>query len=160
MQDKEIEKILQEKAEKVEMREFSQVWQEIKGEMQEPEKKKTFGFKRWFPIFLAPFLAVFCIVFTPILIKQLTPVPPKEELFFSDELTSQSVSETEMLSGLSQANIVHVDLSEYIVENCSLYITDQNKVKGAIFNMVTNSGLALVQLYDKSVDLKLNFNYL
>lgn len=163
MQDKEIEKILQEKAEKVEMREFSQVWQEIKGEMQEPEKKKTFGFKRWFPIFLASFLAVFCIVFTPILIKHLTPVPPKEELFFSDELTTQGVSETEMFSGLSQAKIFHVDLSQYLIDSCTLYLTDQNKVKGATFNMYSNgvvSCLALIKLYDKSVDLKLNFSYL
>ena len=49
MQDKELEKLLQEKADKTEMREFSQVWEEIKGEIVSPKPKKEFKWKKWFP---------------------------------------------------------------------------------------------------------------
>lgn len=155
MQEKEIEKILQEKADKFEMREFSQVWEEIKGEIEQPEKeKKKIRWKKWLPMALASAVLVICIALCPILINALKPAPPGEEVFYADVLTSQGVLENEMLDGLVQAQISHVNLNKYTLQNCKLLITEDNKIKGAsatIFNNPTTFFAEMV-IYHKNVD--------
>ncbi|MBQ8196633.1 MAG: hypothetical protein IJZ73_01080 [Clostridia bacterium] len=161
MQDKELERILQEKADKTEMRPFSEVWEDIKGDVVQPEpKKKKFELKKWLPMSLAATFLVACIAVTPIIIESLKPLPPQEELFFTDELVIQNTTKEEMFQGLSSAQIHHVDLSSYSFDSCKLYYTENNVVKGAEFNFYENvpipSFFAKMRIYDKSVDLNLD----
>lgn len=158
MQKKEIEKVLQEKADKIEMREFSQVWDEIKGEINSPEKKKI-RWKKWLPMACASAVLVVCVVLLPFLIDTSSkPIPPAEEVYYADVLEKQDVLESEMLEGLVQAGISHVELDEYTLGECGLLITEDNKIKGASTNIYNNptTFFAKVDIYDKSVDLKIN----
>ena len=156
MQEKELENLLQEKADKVEMREFSQVWNEIKGQIEEPKPQRKFVWKRWAPAFASAFL-VLCIALSPIIINSLKPAP---EVFFSDDLSKQIVSETEMFDGLAQANISQVDLREYWFLSTFLYYTEDMQVKGACVNFYNTICAGVIKLYDASVDLGLNLESL
>lgn len=161
MQDKDLEKILQQKADNVPQKDFSIVWEEIKGEIKQPEKKKKFGWKKWFPMVLASAVLVVCLALSPVIINSLMPPDlPQEEVFFSDELSKQDVLEEEMLNGLLQANINHVSLVEYELDDCKLLLTEDNKIKGAGFNMYNNptTFYAEMQLCDKSVNLNLDIS--
>ncbi len=159
MQDKDLEKILQQKADNVPQKDFSIVWEEIKGEIKQPEKKKKFGWKKWFPMALASAVLVVCLALSPIIINGLMPpeVPP-EEIYYSDELSKQDVLESEMLNRLLEANISHVNLSEYTLENCKIVVTDDNKIKGAVFTLydVAMTYYAEMSLHHNSVDLRLD----
>ncbi|MBQ8426899.1 MAG: hypothetical protein IJX16_03970 [Clostridia bacterium] len=160
MQDKELESLLQKKADEIKMRDFSLVWEEIKGEIQEPVKEKKFRWKKWFPMILASAAMVVCIALTPIIIKSLTP--PPEEVFYTEELRQQDVLKEDMLSGLTQAQIPNVDINNYVVEECKLLITEDNKVKGSAFTFYNEpfTFFAELNLYDKSVDLNLDIELL
>ena len=156
MQDKELENLLQKKADEIELRDFSEVWEEIKGEIQPPVKEKKFRWNKWLPMILASAVAVVCIALTPVIINLTIP---REEVFYSDEWDKQDVIKEEMFSGLSQAQILHVNLANYYVEGCQLLVTETNQVKGASFAF--NDGatfFAEASIYDKSVDLNLDFS--
>lgn len=157
MQNREIEKLLQEKADKTELKEFSVVWEEIKGEIKQPVKEKRFKWKKWFPMVLASTFLAVCLALSPIIINSLTP---PEEVYFTDELSQNNVLKEEMLNGLTQAKILHADLSAYTIESCKLLVTEDNKVKGAFFNFYDEqmTFFAEMQLYDKTVDLGLNLD--
>ena len=159
MEDKELEQILQEKADKIEMRPFSEVWKDIKGEVNAPKQEKEqkkFSWKRWFPI-LASAILVICIALSPVIIKSLSP---NEELFFTDELIMQSVLEEEMFNGLSGANISHVDMSEYTFTNTFLYYTEDMQVKGAFAIFYNNNCYVEMEFYDKTDQLNLDIETL
>ncbi len=161
MQDKDLEKILQQKADSVPQKDFSIVWEEIKEEIKQPEKKKKFGWKKWFPMVLASAVLVVCLALSPVIINSLMPPKaPQEEVFFSDELSKQDVLEEEMLNGLLQANINHVSLVEYELDDCKLLLTEDNKIKGASFNMYNNptTFYSKIKLHHKSVDLSVDLN--
>ena len=157
MQDKELEKILQEKAEKTEMREFFQVWEEIKDEVVSEKKEKKNIFKNKFFLAFAPAVLVICIVLTPLLF--FNPTRPQEKIYFTEELISTLVTEKEMFDGLSTASIAHVDLNEYIIVDPYLFLTENTEAKGAhleFYNENPTTFIAKMELCDKSVDLKIN----
>lgn len=156
MQDKELEKILQEKADKIEMREFSEVWDRIKDKVAPEKKEKKSILKNKFFLAFVPSLLAICIVLTPFLFFK--PTPP-EEVFYSDELTLTPVTKQEAFDGLLNANITHADLSGYTFFLTSLYHTEKMEVKGAyleFYNENPATFIAKMGLYDKSVDLKIN----
>lgn len=157
MQDRELEKILQEKADKTEMREFSQVWDEIKDEVVFEKREKKSIFKNRFFLTFAPMVLAICIVLTPLLFLNSTP---QEKIYFSDELVLTPVAEKEMFDGLLNAKISHVDLSEYIIVETNLYQTDKKESKGAHFSFYHETFFAKMRLYDKSVELNLDINSL
>lgn len=157
MQDKELEKVLQEKADNVKMRDFSEVWDEIKDEIVTQKKEKKSIFKNKFFLIFAPALLVICIALTPLFF--LKPTPPPEEVFFTDELLVNTVTTDELLDGLSLANVTHVDLSDYVFTETYLYNTEEGVVKGAkltFYNESPTTFLAKMRFYDKSVDLNLD----
>ena len=157
MQDKELEKILQEKADNVKMRNFSEVWDEIKDEVKPKEKEKKSIFKNKFFLIFAPALLVLCIALSPLLFQK--PTPPPEEVFYSDDLVVEKVTLEETLDGLSLSKIAHVDLSKYVLTDTFLYYAEDGAVKGAklaFYNENTMSFFAEMMLYDKSVELKIN----
>lgn len=158
MQDKELERLLQEKADEIKMRDFSEVWEEIKGEIQEPVKEKKFRWKKWLPMILASTGIIVCLAFLPVIINSLKSSLPSGEVFYSEDLKQKTANEEEMLDGLSQAQIKLVDISKYSVIDCKLFTTDKNKIKGAnfiLFDKTLSSFYTEMQIYDKSVELKL-----
>jgi len=157
MQYKDLEDFLQKKADETkDERDFSEVWADIKDQIIEEKPVKKFSFKKWLPTILASTALVVCLILTPILINVLKPAP--EILYFADNLTRQDVLESEMLSELSQSSIDHVDLTGYVLDGCSIWVTEDNQVKGASFTMYDTSGtfLSTIKIYDKTVDAKIN----
>lgn len=153
MQDKELEKIIQEQADKTKMRDFSLVWEEIKDEITPVEKERKSIWKKKFFLIFAPAILVVCIALSPFLIKYLTPT---EEVFYDDELIKNTVTAEVALDELSNENFLHVDLNKYSFIECSLYYTDNNEVKGAFFTFYDENPttfFAEMKLYDKNVEL-------
>ena len=160
MQDKELEKILQEKADNTKIREFSEVWEEIKDEIVPQKKEKKSIFRNKFFLTFAPALLIICIALTPLIIKSLTPI---EEVFYTDKLSIEMVTPDEAFEGLLRANITHVNLNEYSIVDAYLFYTEGLEVKGAhfeFFNENPTTFLAKMKLYDKSVELNLDLDVL
>lgn len=158
MQDKELEELLQQEADQVKLRDFSQVWEEIKGEIELPVKpKKKFSWKKKFSIILASATVLVCAVFAPFVIKGLTP---QEEVYFVDGLQTQIVTTQEMLDGLSQAQITHVDLSDYVISDTRLYMTEDQQVKGSKITFMDDENnptfFATMQMCVNNVDLDID----
>lgn len=159
MEDKELERILQEKADNVKVRDFSEVWQEIKGEIEGekviPTKTKKLGWKRWLSLSLASCAMLIAIILAPLLLKE--PKPAPEEIFYTDELSKQIVSVDELFDRLSQSNITHVDFSNYTVYDSILCLSEDNEVKGAEIKLYGENSvyfLAEIKLY--TIDVELN----
>ena len=159
MQYKDLEEFLQKKADETkDERDFSEVWADIKDQIIVEKPVKKFSFKKWLPTLLASTALVVCLILTPILINVLKPAP--EELYFADNLTNQGVLESEMLNELSQSSIEHVDLTGYVLDVCSIWVTEDNQVKGAtftIYNQNPTTFFSIINLYDKTVDTKIDF---
>ncbi len=161
MEDKELERILQEKADNVKMRDFSEVWQEIKGDIEgekvAPTKTKKVGWKKWLSLSLASCAIIVAIVLAPFLIKE--PKIAPEEIFFTDELSKQIVSVDEMFEGLSQANINHVDFTNYTVYDSILCFSENNDIKGAEIKLYSETPIcffAEMYIYDNDVELNVD----
>lgn len=157
MQDKELEKILQEKADNTKIREFSEVWKEIKDEVVSEKKEKKSIFKNKFFLSFAPAFLAICIVLTPLFFLL---NPPQEKVYLTDQLILTPVAEKEMFDGLSTSNIAHVDLSEYVIIETNIFHTDEMEVKGACFGFYQETFFAEMQLYDKSIELNLDLKSL
>ena len=157
MQKKNLEEILQQKADQVETRDFSEIWSDIKDTVNQPEKPKRFQWKKSFSLSLASVAVLVCVVLTPIIINGLKPAP--EQVYFIDGLKGQPATEQEMLDGLSQEQVNHVDLSKYNLGDTKLYVTETLEVKGAEFTLNNDPAtfIALTQIYDTDVDLKIEF---
>ena len=162
MQDKELEKILQEKADNVKMRDFNDVWDEIKDEIASQKKEKKSFFKNRFFLIFAPALLVICIALTPLFFLKPTPIPP-EKVYFTEDLIVSTVTVDKLLDGLSLANITHVGLSKYVLTETSLFCAEDGVAKGArltFYDESTMSFFAEMKLYDKSVELNLDLEKL
>ncbi len=160
MEDKELEKILQEKADKTEIRKFSKVWKDIKGEIEQPKPEKRFRWKRWLPMMLSSAVLILCIALSPIVINALKPSPPDEIVFYTDDLSKHQDTVENVFNGLNQANIACVDMSKYYLYDLGLYYTEEMVVKGAFFVFSNDNGYAEMSLYDKSVDLGVDIDLL
>ena len=160
MQKKNLEEILQQKADQVETRDFSEIWSDIKDTVNKTENLKRFQWKKSFSLALASVAVVACIALTPIIINGLKPAP--EQVYFIDGLESKPATEQEMFNGLSQAQINHVDLSNYIISGTILYWTEDLQIKGAEFvlNNDPTTFIALIQLCDSDVDMEIDFEEL
>ena len=159
MQYKDLEDFLQKKADETkDERDFSDVWADIKDQIIVEKPVKKFSFKKWLPTILASTALVVCLILTPILINVLKPAP--EELYFADGLETEIVLEDDMLNGLAQSNISHVDLTGYVIDACKLKLTAEDIVKGASFRLYNENPttfFSIINLYDKTVDPKINF---
>ncbi len=160
MQDKELEKILQEKADQTKIRSFEEVWQDIKYEIETekvvPTKPKKLGWKKWLSLSMASCAIIVALILTPILLTNYKPNP--EELFYIDELNKYEVGVEDMFKGLSNADINHVDLSAYTIYDCVLYLTEDNVTKGAEIKLYSENNipfLAEMKIYAKDVELNL-----
>lgn len=135
MDNKELEKKLEKSVEKIPVRDFSEVWEEIKDRV-EPTKKNRFF--RWTPVVATVAgLAVVCSIVIPIVINQNQPEnPPKT--YLESELLSEEVEIQEFLSQISSSELDLVNLSLYSLSSTYLLKTTDSIVKGGQMELVDN----------------------
>ena len=156
MEDKEIEKLLQDSADNIPTRDFSEIWDNIKDVIekeQPPKKAPAITFKRLLPIILSACLVLCCAIGIPVYLHYVNL--PTEIIYYEDELGEDPVSQTEFLYGLSETNVEFIDFSKYSLSECVLYkTTDKEEVKGGKVDVADNSSfIAKLKFYHKSVKL-------
>ena len=160
MDIKETEKILEQSAKNIKVRDFSEVWQEIKGELEVEEKpKKKVWTKRYMPAILSACIVLIIAISLPFFLLNIPEKP--NEIFYRDKLVMVDVEETTFFSELSNAKVTHVNFSTYIVNSCSLYQTEDGKTKGGFVdlydNLSTPTEMLKIQFYDEKVQIDDDF---
>lgn len=159
MEEKEVEKRLKESAENIEVRDFSEVWQDIEHKVQPPKKRR---YMRLFSGIAAALSVIICAVFIPLFFN---PAPEQadnsqpgeqpEQIYLEDELFVTNVDSEEFLNQLSTSNVNLIDISRYQVISSSLYVSpDQNALGGylELTDDLDNTAFFLVmQFYHQSV---------
>ena len=107
MEDKELEKLIQESADKIEMQPFEERWNAIEGRLQKNEGKKGINFKlvRWVSLAASLCLVLALAIILPLVLKPApdpTPTPPPISYFDETEVNMVEVAQTEFSSGLSK----------------------------------------------------------
>ena len=156
MDIKETEKILEQSAKNIKVRDFSEVWQEIKGELEVEEKpKKKVWAKRYMPAILSACIVLIIAISLPIFL--LNPVETPKKIFYQDQLVMVDVEETTFFNELSSAKVTHVSFSKYLATNCKLYKTDTNVAKGGSVDLYDDMSapteVIKIKFYDISVNL-------
>ncbi len=128
MEEKDVVKQIEDASNKVQMRDFEEVWSDLESRIQQenPEtpKKKT---NRWIYM-VASFAAciiIFCSVGIPLLFKG----KPEELVYYYDNLTSTTVEKTVFYNGIDNSDVNVVDLTSYDGEYI-LFTTEDGEVKG------------------------------
>ncbi len=168
-QYKEIEKIIKDSADKVQTRDFSEVWQSVRGKLQDdvapeeskrvsvPVKKNKF---RWLPACLAGFAAALVCIIVPIAVQNADkPNPTVPTYIREDQLVVEEVTYSAFLSSLEQAEIDHVDFSDYEISTCNLwYTSDTREIKGGTIGFTDNaldpSFFVALRLYTEDVKVE------
>lgn len=154
---KETEKILEQSAKDIKMRDFSEVWQNIKGEIEvEQKQRKKLWAKRYFPAILAACLVLVFAIALPIYLHNIPKAP--EEIYFQDSLISIEVNETTFFEELAKDKVSHVSFSNYKTSGCTLYKTEEGKTKGGFVDLYDNltspTEMLKIHFYDKSVQIE------
>ena len=110
MTNREIEQKLQENADKVEMRDFDEIWQEIGPHIVAQQKKRRIRWRRWLPI-AASFLAVGLTA--AIVLPQVLKGQDEEIRYLDSELERKAVQRTEFFTYIEQSDLEIVDLSSF-----------------------------------------------
>lgn len=154
---KETEKILEQSAKDIKMRDFSEVWQNIKGEIEvEQKQRKKVWAKRYFPAILAACLVLVFAIALPIYLHNIPEVP--EVVYYSDKLISADVEESIFFDELKKGKVNHVSFSLYKTNDCVLYKTEENKAKGGYVDLYDNltspTEILKIKFYDESVQIE------
>ena len=156
MTKEELEKKLQESADQTEIREFSEVWAEIKDQVEAPKKK--FPWKRLIPIAASVVLVAASAIILPIALQeQPTDEPPV--LYLDDDLTEVPASQTEFYQAINDAQLDLIDWSALIDEAWSISRNEEGEVKGGKLDLVLLSDMGelsayfTLTFYDKDVEV-------
>lgn len=163
MEEKEVEKRLKESAENIEVRDFSEVWEEIEHKVQPPKKQRIRSRARFAAGISAAFCVIICAVFIPLYFNlapersdnnQSTESP--EHIYLEDELYISAIDSEDFFSRLSASDINVVNISDdYIISFSYLFLSSDQKVLGGMVELtddVNNPTFFLaVQLYHQSV---------
>ncbi len=154
MKKTDVEKKLIEKANEVKMRDFEDIWQEIKGEVAvevQPKKNKN---RKWLYSLasLAACLILFCCVGIPLLLNNQN----NDIVYFDNELTKTNVEKLEFFEQIENTKMKVVSLKRYNGEGFYIYKTSKGVVKGGNIEFVAelNSQVYLVGLKFYSLDVK------
>lgn len=159
MEEKEVEKRLKESAENIEVRDFSEVWQDIEHKVQPPKKRK---YVRLFSGIAAALSVIICAVFIPLFFN---PAPEQSEndqhddqeqvVYFDDELVVDAVNSEEFVRQLSESSVNLVDISNYVITSSYLHLSTDKKVLGGMIELTDDLNnptfFLAVQLYHQSV---------
>ncbi len=130
---KEFDSKLKEETQKIELRDFSQVWSEIQDRIEEPqveqEKPVKTRIKRFWATLMsgvAACLILVCAVCIPLMLNK----PDDPMVFYVDELTQTAVSENQFYSDITSSGIAVVDLTRYTGQGFRIIKTSDNFIKG------------------------------
>ncbi len=160
MENKDVEKRLQESADNIEVREFSAVWENIKDRVDcSPARKKRTP--RWLPTAVASIACgvVICAVVVPLALQNTGDKPivddsstPIDSAYLDDDFSLESATLEEFVIGLATAEIDCFDYSKYVVAANDLYKTPQAEVKGGRLEVTDEGTMYLnIQLYAEDV---------
>ncbi len=152
MEEKDIEELLQQSADSVEMRDFSEVWKNIQGEVTSarPQRRRL---PKWVAALASSAAAVALIsaITLPIVLCQGEPV------YFWDELNSNSVSAEEFYNDIESSEVNCVDLRRYVASSCILYQTQEGVVKGGKAQLTDSQSaptfVMFIKFYESSVEV-------
>jgi len=160
MDNKDIEKKLQEGADNIEVRDFSLVWQDIKPKIV-PARKKHF---RWVPVAASvASIVVACSIIIPVALNQNSGPTVNEnqnsgssdQFYFSDELLLAEVTPEALMNKLNLAGLDTVDFNRYVISSSYLFKTVEQSVKGGKVELTDDLDFATfylaVDFYDESV---------
>ena len=154
MTNKEIEQKLQESADKVEVRDFDEIWQEIGPRIVAEQKKRRIRWRRWLPI-AASFLAV--AVTAAIVLPQVVNGNDEEIRYLDSELEKKVVDKTDFFTYIDQSDLEIVDLSSFEFLRSTIYHTDDEQIKGgAVEAYKEEAGIVhyfTLIFYDASVEV-------
>lgn len=151
MNDKEVEKKIQESADNIEVRDYSLIWNNIKDRVQPEKRNKR---RRLLPIVVsAACVALVCAVAVPVAVNYWGSEP--ETVYFYDELITETMPLDELCEELSAAGIEYADFSGYEVMGSMLLKTGDFKVKGGLVELTDDSEnptfFLSLRLYDEDV---------
>ncbi len=162
MEDKELEKLIKESADKIEMQPFEERWNAIEGRLQKNGKKKGVNFKlvRWVSL-----AASFCIVLALAIILPLVlnpapnpaPEPPPISYFDENEVDMTESTQVEFFSGLATTEMQTIDFSKLQIEKYYIGKTNDSAIKGGMIRFENLAGTATyflkITFYDNTVTL-------
>ncbi len=155
MDNQDIEKQLQERIDKVETREFSAVWEEIKGEIEAApsQRKKT---PRWIPAVASVACAVaVCSVAIPLALRYGNDAPitqsSSQKEYFHDKLFLENVSLELFAEKLQASEINFLDYSAYTAVSSALYVTTEDTVKGGKIELFDDMSYLSLEFYAEDV---------
>ncbi len=165
MKNRKNEKRIEESIEKIKVRDFSLVWDDIKETVSPPKRKPALNWR-----FLATAVAIFvviCSVVVPLSIKYFSGGESvlqsdnsnystgEEQVYFVDELVISNVDGDKFSNSLEKAGINIVDIDANVVIGSLLFKTSNQKVKGGQIEVTDDldnpSFVLFVKVYDKSV---------
>ena len=154
MEDKELEKNLENSVENIEIRDVSLVWDDIKGRIspkRNTKKRRAIG---WFVSVAALIcLTILGSIVLPKVIYSNNEEP--EVTYFMDDLGAVAFEENQFYQGLAKAGIKHIDFSRYIGAYHVLFQTESNQTKGGSIELSDDldnpTFFLIVQFYDDKV---------
>lgn len=154
MENKEIEQELKKRVENTQVRDFSLVWKDIEGRVSPKKPANNRRLIRWIASAAALVcLTVACSIFLPRFITQNNEIP--ERTYFTNDLGSFSLDETQFYQGLATSGIQYLDFSQYIRSNYALFKTEDHETKGGSIDLTDSldnpTFLLSVQFYDDKV---------
>ncbi len=155
MENKDIERKLQESVENIETREFSEIWEEIKGDIK-PAPKNTRRKIRWWvaAASVAGAIAI-CAVTLPKLVPSSVGEDSSAPAYLQEELQVVPTEIEAFSSALEREKISCLDLTKYVVNSSCLYETKEGVAKGGKLELTDNASNSTfyltIQLYGKDV---------
>lgn len=154
MEDKELEQELEKRVDNIEVRDFSLVWNDIRGRVSSKKRINKHRLIGWVVSTAALVcLSVACSIILPMVIIKNNEEP--ESTYFMEELGTVAIEETRFYEELTKANIQHVDFSRYIGSYHVLFQTQDQQTKGGSIELtddLDNATFILdVQFYDDKI---------
>ncbi len=154
MDNKELERKLQESANDIKVRDFSEVWEEIKDKVT-PAKPERRRLPRWVPaVASVACVGIICGVTIPLALNNTPPTgnTSSATTYLQDNLSFVATTIEEFGSGLKQEQISYIDYSRYTIISSCLYKTVEGITKGGILEITDNiSTYATLKLYSNDV---------
>lgn len=160
MEYKDIEEKLQNAASKIKKPEFSEIWEEIKDEINvsdvaEIKRKRT---RKRLKKFLPAAATTVGIVSAAAVIISVMTHKPQKEIYFMDQLGAVSVTESEFYEDLEESQIKHVDFSGFIIQSYTLLKTNSLVTKGGLIEVYDDEDaatmFATIKFLDASVEIE------
>lgn len=153
MDQKEVEKRMEQTMDAVEAPEFEAVWERIEPRMKKSKVRRK-ARKRWLPVVVAAScVGIVCAVAIPTMVYSQRET---ETLYYSSQLVVDVVSEDVFYTSLEEAGIEHMDFSGYYIEDYQLFMTVDGSVKGGLLSNILDDAeeptcLLTIQFFDSSV---------